>query len=56
MVWGCILVSGVGDLVKIDGIVNNQILVHHAIPSGKHLINNSIIFSRKIIPNTLIMQ
>ena len=41
-VWGCLSSSGVGDLVKINGIMTaeeyKQILIHHAIPSGIRLI------------------
>ena len=48
MVSGWISASGVGDIVCIDGILNAkkywQILIHDAIPSGKHLIGNWIIF------------
>lgn len=48
MVWGCISVSGVGVIVRIDGIMNaekhRQILSHHAIPAGKRLIGNGFIF------------
>ena len=48
MVWGCISANGVGDLIKIDGIMKapkyKQILIHHAIPSGKRLIGNNFIF------------
>ena len=48
IVWGCLIANGVGDLVRILGIVNAekylQILVHHTIPSGKHLISNGFIF------------
>ncbi|KAF7657457.1 hypothetical protein LDENG_00026710 [Lucifuga dentata] len=40
MVQGCISAVGVGDIVKIDGIMNaaksRQILIHHAV-SGKQL-------------------
>ena len=50
MVWGCISASGVGDIVRIDEILNakkyRQILIHHAIPSGKCLIGNCFIFQR----------
>ena len=48
MVWGCISANGVGDLVRVDGIMNaakyKQILIHHAILSGKRLIGNKFIF------------
>ena len=43
---GCISASGVGDIVRIDGITNaekyRQVLIHYAIPSGKCLIGNSL--------------
>ena len=45
---GCISVSGVGDIVRIDGIMNaekyRQVLIHHAILSGKRLIGNGFTF------------
>ena len=45
LVWACISASGI---VRIDGIVNaekyRQVLIHHAIPSGKRLIGNGFIF------------
>ena len=48
MVWGCLIANAVGDLVRIDEIMNadkyRQILIHHAIPSGKCLIGNGFIF------------
>lgn len=48
IVWSYISVSGFGDLVKIDGVINaekcQQILIHHAGPSGRHLIGHSLIF------------
>ena len=48
LVWGCISAIDVVDIVQIDGIMNaekyRQVLIHHAIPSGKHLIGNSFIF------------
>ena len=35
--WGCISAGGVGDLFKVDGIMNaekhKQILIHHAVPT-----------------------
>ncbi|KAK6473362.1 extracellular calcium-sensing receptor-like [Huso huso] len=46
-VWGCISANGVGDLVRINGLLNaekyRQILIHHAIPSGRHLIGPKFI-------------
>ena len=48
LVWGCISDSGVGNIVWIDGIMNaekcRQVLIHHAILSGKRLIGNGFIF------------
>jgi hypothetical protein len=41
MVWGCFLGSAVGNLKRIEGILEknqmHQILIHHAVPSGKRL-------------------
>ena len=55
MVWGCLTANGVGDLAGIDGIMNaekyRQILIHHAIPSGKRLIDNGFIFQQDNDPN-----
>ena len=49
-IWGCLTVNGGGNLVRIDGIMNaekyRQILVHHAVPSGKRLISNCFIFQQ----------
>ena len=49
-VWGCISAGGVGDLVRIDGIMNaekyRQILIHHAIPSGRRLIGPRFTFQQ----------
>lgn len=42
MVWGCFSSAGVGDLIRIDGIMNKekyrQILEEHTLPSGLRLI------------------
>ena len=42
----CISTSGVGDIVRIDGITNaekyRQLLFNYAIPSGKCLIENGL--------------
>ena len=47
-VWGCISAEGVGDLVRVDGIMTaqryKQILIHHAVPSGRRLIGENFIF------------
>ena len=49
-VWGCISANGVGDLVRINGILNaekyRQILIHHAIPSGRRVIGTKCILQR----------
>ena len=38
-VWGCISAGEVGDVFKIEGIMNaekhRQALIHHAVPSGR---------------------
>lgn len=48
VVWSCILAAAVEDIFKIDGITNlekhPQIWVHRAIPCGKHLNDNSLIW------------
>ena len=48
MVWACISASDVGHIVRIDGILNaekyRQVLIHHAIPSGKRPGGNCFIF------------
>ena len=49
-VWGCIFANGVGDLVRINGILNaekyRQILIHHAIPSGRRMIGTKFILQQ----------
>lgn len=54
VVWSCISATVVGNLVKIDGTLNIamyfQILIHHAIPSGKHVFGNSFIFQHELFP------
>ena len=48
MVWGSISGTGLGSLVKIDGIMDKKvyhnILVRHAVPSGRRLIGNNFVF------------
>ena len=48
MVWGCLTANGVGDLARIDGIMNAEKYKHIrillAFPSGKRLIGNGFIF------------
>lgn len=50
MVWGCFGHSGVGQLVKIDGILRKEqyhnILQRYAIPSGMQLIGHGFIFQQ----------
>lgn len=50
MVWGCFSRIGVGDLVKIDGIMKKeqylQILKDHAVPSGLRLVGKKFIFQQ----------
>lgn len=49
-VWGCFAADTVGDLFKIEGILNqhgyHSILQRHAIPSGLRLVGPSIIFQQ----------
>ncbi|KAI5706979.1 hypothetical protein M8J75_013076 [Diaphorina citri] len=48
MVWGCFGGSGVGDLVRIEGIMRKEeykkILEDNVVPSGTNLIGNGFIF------------
>lgn len=50
MVWGCFSYGGVGQLVKIDGIMKKEqyhsILQRYAIPSGVKLIGRNFIFQQ----------
>ncbi|XP_073528969.1 uncharacterized protein [Phyllobates terribilis] len=50
MVWGCFAGDTVGDLFKIEGILNqhgyHSILQWHAIPSGLRLVGPSFIFQQ----------
>ena len=54
MVLGSFAANGVGDLIRIDGIMNAekywQILFNRAIPFGKRLIGNGFIFQRDSDP------
>ena len=42
--WSCISASGVGDILRIDEIMNaekyRQVLINYGIPPGKRLIGN----------------
>lgn len=50
MVWGCFSGHGIGNLVKIDGILKKEeyktILEKNAVPSGLSLIGNGFIFQQ----------
>ena len=50
MVWGSISGGGVGDLVKIGGIMDKKvyhnILVRHAVPSGRRLTDGNFVFQQ----------
>ena len=50
MVWGSIPGRGVGDLVKIGGIMDkmvyHNILVTHTVPSGRPLIGDNFVFQK----------
>ncbi|CAJ0954683.1 unnamed protein product [Ranitomeya imitator] len=50
MVWGCFAGDTVGDLIKIEGILNqhgyHSILQRHAIPSGLRFVGPSFIFQQ----------
>lgn len=49
-VWGYISANGVGNLVWINVVLNaekyRQILIHQAIPSGRHLIGSKVILQQ----------
>lgn len=53
-VWSFISANGVGELVRINGLLNaekyRQILIHHAIPSWRHLIVPKLICSMTMTP------
>jgi transposase len=50
MVWGCFSGHGIGDLIKIDGIMKKEdykkILVRYAIPSGRRVIGHGFVFQQ----------
>lgn len=50
MVWGCFSRAGVGDLVKIEGIMKKEqyldILKNNAVPSGSRLIGKKIVLQQ----------
>jgi len=47
MFWGCVAFTGLGDLVPVDGTMNQRkyldVLNNHALPSGDKLIGESFI-------------
>ena len=55
--WGCFSQAGVGDFVRIDGIMKKEdyrkILETNAIPSGLRLNDLGFIFMQDNDPNTL---
>lgn len=50
MVWGCFSSQGVGTLIRIRGILDKekyrQILIKHAVPSGKKLIGKGFVLQQ----------
>lgn len=50
MVWGCFGNGKVGDIHRVDGILNKEgyleILKNHALPSGHRLIGNGFIYQQ----------
>lgn len=50
MVWGCMACKGTGTIVRVYGILvkekYRQILIHHAVPSGKKLLGKGFIFQQ----------
>src|SRR4029434_2235125 len=50
MVWGCFAGDTVGDLLKIQGLLNqhgyHSILQRHAIPSGLRLVGPAFVFQQ----------
>lgn len=50
MVWSCFGRGKVGNLIKIDGILNKErfhgILQNHAVPSGLRIIGRGFIFQQ----------
>jgi len=54
MFWGCVAFTGLGDLVPVDGTMNQgkylDVLNNHAFPSGDKLIGESFIHQQDIAP------
>ncbi len=50
MAWGCFCDDGVGAVVHVKGILvkekYKQILIHHAVPSGRRLLGHGFLFQR----------
>ena len=50
MVWGCFAGLQVGDLIGVEGTMckeeYHQILVHHALPSGRQLVGKGFILQQ----------
>ena len=53
MVWECFAGEKVGDLVKIEGVMDQRqyynILKFHAFPSGKKIASRGFLFSNRIM-------
>ena len=60
MAWECLDANGVGDLDRIDGIMNaekyRQILIHLTFPSSEHLIGNGFIFQQNNDPKHNVLK
>lgn len=56
----CFSVSDVGNLVQADGRINAekycQIVIHHVIPTKKHLISTALLLTTTITQKTIPMQ
>ncbi len=50
MVWACFAAGGVGSFIRVRGILlkesYKQILIHHAVPSGKRILGRGFIFQQ----------
>lgn len=61
-VWGCVSANRVEDLVRINGVLDaekyQQILTHHAIPSGRCMIGHKFILQQENDPkhNTKVIK
>lgn len=57
MVWHCVSVSGIGDLLKTDGNMTtknySQHVINHALLSGEHLIDSAFLFQHGNDPDAM---